>query len=200
MATTFYLVRHAAHGLLGRVLTGRMPEVHLAESGRLQAQELARHFKAQGIDGVQSSPRERAEETARPIADEARVACELDDALDEIDFGEWTGRSFEELEADPRWQLWNAQRSAACAPGGESMAAVQDRLIGHLRRTHAAKPGARLVLVSHGDVIKAAILHVLGMTVDAFAAFEISPAGISTVVLGQGGGATVLSLNERIAR
>ena len=159
-----------------------MPEVHLAESGRLQAQELARHFKAQGIDGVQSSPRERAEETARPIADEAKVACELDDALDEIDFGEWTGRSFEELEADPRWQLWNTRRSAACAPGGESMAAVQDRLIGHLRRTHAAKPGARLVL-----------------TVDAFAAFEISPAGVSTVVLGQGG-ATVLSLNERIAR
>jgi len=199
VATTFYLVRHAAHGLLGRVLTGRMRNIHLSESGRLQAQELARHFKAQGIDSVQSSPRERAEETARPIADAAKVACELADALDEIDFGEWTGRSFEELEADPRWKLWNARRSAACPPGGETMAAVQDRLIGHLRRTHAANPGARLVLVSHGDVIKAAILHVLGMTVDAFAAFEISPSGVSTVVLGRSG-ATVLSLNERIAR
>lgn len=199
MATTFFLVRHAAHGLLGRVLTGRMPRVHLAESGHSQARQLARYFASQRIDGVQSSPRERAEETARPIAVQAEVDCELADALDEIDLGEWTGRTFEELDGDPRWRAWNTSRSTARPPGGESMAEVQTRLVAHLRQAHSASPDGRLVLVSHGDVIKAAILHVLGMTADAFSAFEISPAGVSTVVLGDWG-AKVLSLNERIAR
>lgn len=199
MATTFFLVRHAVHGLLDRVLTGRMPRVHLAEAGHTQARLLARHFASQGIHAVQSSPRERAEETARPIADGSALPCELVEALDEIDFGAWTGRPFDELRDDPEWQAWNSSRSATRPPGGESMAEVQDRLLAHLNRAHSAHPDGRLVLVSHGDVIKAAILRVLGVTVDAFSGFEISPAGISTVLFGAWG-AKVVRVNERVVR
>ena len=199
LATTFFLVRHAAHGLLDRVLPGRMPGVHLIEAGRVQAGQLARHFASQGIHGVQSSPRERAEETAQPIATESHVQFDIAGALDEIDFGDWTGRSFDELRDDPAWQAWNANRSTARPPCGETMTQVQDRVIAHLRQAHSAHPDGRLVLVSHGDVIKAAIVRVLGVTVDAFSAFEISPAGVSTVLF-DAWGAKVVSLNERIAR
>ena len=79
------------------------------------------------------------------------------------------------------------------------MTQVQDRVIAHLRQAHSAHPDGRLVLVSHGDVIKAAIVRVRGVTVDAFSAFEISPAGVSTVLF-DAWGAKVVSLNERIAR
>lgn len=198
MTATLYLVRHAAHGLLERVLTGRMPQVHLAELGHAQARRLAQHFAGLNVTAVQSSPRERAEETARPIALASHRSCEIVHALDEIDIGAWTGRAFADLTDDPHWQAWNAGRSTARAPNGESMAEVQARVLAHLRATQAAYPDGRVVLVSHADVIKAALLHFLGASLDAFGNFDIAPASVSTLLLGDWGG-RIVSLNERVA-
>ena len=198
LTTTFYLVRHAAHGLLERVLTGRMPQVHLADLGQAQARRLAQHFAGLNITAIQSSPRERAEETARPIARATNLPCDIVDALDEIDIGTWTGRAFADLAGDPAWQNWNTSRSTARAPGGESMAEVQARVLFHLQSTREKHPGGRVLMVSHADVIKAALLHFLGASLDAFANFEIAPASISTLLLGDWGG-RIVGLNERVA-
>ena len=198
MTTTFYLVRHAAHGMLERVFTGRMPQVHLADLGQAQARRLARHFAGLNITAIQSSPRERAEETAQPIAQAANLPCEIVAALDEIDIGTWTGRAFAELAGDPAWQAWNASRSKARAPGGESMAEVQARMLAYLQAARRRYPGGRVVVVSHADVIKAGLLHVLGASLDAVASFDIAPAGISTLLLGEWGG-RIVALNERVA-
>ncbi|HEX6956373.1 MAG TPA: histidine phosphatase family protein [Ferrovibrio sp.] len=193
---TIYLVRHAAHDLLDHVLTGRMPRVHLGDPGREQARRLALHFRPLEVTAVQSSPRERAVETARPIAEAAGLACQETAALDEIHTGEWTGQSFAVLAADERWQVWNARRSSASAPGGESMAEVQDRVVRHMRMCGVSQPDARLVMVSHADVIKAALLYILGASLDAYDRLEIAPASISTVVLGEWG-AKVVGINAQ---
>lgn len=198
MTTTFFLVRHATHGLLERVLTGRMPQVHLADLGHAQARRLAQHFAGLNLAAIQSSPRERAEETARPIAQASGRPCEIVEALDEIDIGAWTGRSFADLANDPDWQAWNTRRSTARAPGGESMAEAQARLLAHLEATRARHPEGRVLLVSHADVIKAGLLHFLGASLDAYASFEIAPASISTLLLGEWGG-KIVGLNERVA-
>lgn len=198
MATTFLFVRHAAHDLLGKVLTGRMPGVTLGAAGLAQAAALGRRLRAVDIAAVQSSPRERAQQTARPIAAALGLTCETVPALDEIDFGAWTGKAFDDLDPDPHWRTWNAERATARAPGGESMREAQARVSAHLERLRARRPGRRIVLVSHGDVIKAALLHALGCSLDAIARIEIAPASVSTVVLGDRGG-TIIGLNERIA-
>ncbi len=75
------------------------------------------------------------------------------------------------------------------------MLEVQARVVGHLERTRADYPDRTVVLVSHADVIKAALLHCLGMPLDGYRLFDIGPASISTVVIGDWG-AKVLSLNE----
>lgn len=198
MTTTFYLVRHAAHGLLERVLTGRMPQVHLADLGQAQARRLAQHFAGLNISAIQSSPRERAEETARPIARAVNLPCDIVDALDEIDIGAWTGRAFADLAGDPDWQSWNSSRSTARAPGGESMAEVQARMLAHLQAARTVYPEGRVIIVSHADVIKAGLLHFLGASLDAFANFDVAPASISTLLLGDWGG-RIVALNERVA-
>lgn len=195
---TVYLVRHAAHGLLEHVLAGRMPQLHLAAPGQAQAQRLASHFKALDIAAVHTSPRERAQETAQPIAAAAGTSCVVAEALEEVDTGEWTGASFDSLRADPRWQLWNSRRGSARAPGGESMTEVQSRIVAYLQGLPAAHAERRLVLVSHADVIKAALLYLLAAPLDAYDRFEIAPAGISTLLLGDWGG-KVISINERVA-
>ena len=67
-ATTLHLVRHAAHGLLGRVLAGRMPGVALTAEGTAQADALADALAGRPIRAVLSSPVQRAQATAAPIA------------------------------------------------------------------------------------------------------------------------------------
>lgn len=198
VATTFFLVRHAAHGLLGDILAGRMPGVHLDARGAAQARELARRLSRERISAVHSSPRERAAETAHEIAVAAGLDVTIEPDIDEIDCGEWTGCSFDELRVDPRWKAWNAQRSAARAPAGESMVEVQDRVMHYLDREARNEGECRIVSVTHADVIKAALFGCLGLSLDRMQQVEISPAGLSTVVMGDWG-SKVLSMNELVS-
>lgn len=193
--TTLLLVRHAAHDRVNRVLCGRMPGVRLGAEGRAEAERVAERLSRESIALVQSSPLERARETAEPIARQLGVGVEVTDALHEIDVGEWTGRGFEDLRDDPRWMLWNSARSITRAPGGETMLDVQHRVLAHVEALAARVREGTVVLVSHADVIKAAIAYWLGLPLDSLQRFEVAPASLSRVVVGDWG-AKVLSLNE----
>jgi probable phosphoglycerate mutase len=198
MTTTFFLVRHAAHGHLDRTLCGRMPGVRLGEEGRAQAQALAARLARERLDAVYASPLERAQETAAPVAERAGLPLQTLPALNEIEFGEWSGRSFEELHGDPRWAAWNSARHVTRPPGGETILEAQGRAVGALEDLRAEHGEARLALVSHSDVIKLVITYALGLAPEAMGRFEISPASVSAIVLGDWG-AKVESLNERVA-
>jgi probable phosphomutase (TIGR03848 family) len=196
--TTLFLVRHAVHALVEGTLCGRMGGVHLGAEGRDQAERLAERFASHAVAAVQTSPLERARETAAPIASRLGLAEEVREGLAEIDFGEWTGRAFDELRDDPRWHAWNAVRSLARAPGGESMVEAQARIVGHLERVRDAQPDGAVVLVSHADMIRAALAHCLGLSLDFMLRLEIAPASVSTVEIGPWG-ARVIRTNEAVA-
>jgi len=190
-----HLVRHAAHGLLGRVLTGRQPGVSLSAEGRAQAGRLAGRLALEPIRAVQTGPLERARETAAPIAARLNLAPEVAPALNEIDFGAWTGRPFDALDGDPDWARWNATRSLARPPGGETMLEVQARMTAHIEGLRAAYRDAAVALVSHCDVIRATLLHYLGVSTDHYDRIAVDPASLSTIVVGDWGG-RVVRLNE----
>ncbi len=201
MATTIFLVRHAAHDRVDRVLCGRMPGVGLGDTGRWQAEALAEWFAGKApaaVDAVWTSPLDRARETAQPIADRLGLLALDSDALREIDFGDWTGRAFDELRDDPRWRRWNEARTGERPPGGETMAEAQSRAMAEVERAREEHPGRGVVLVSHGDVIKAILAGVLGLPLDAHARFEVSPASISVLAVWRGGG-RVLRMNGTVA-
>lgn len=198
MAATVFLVRHAAHDRVDRVLCGRMPGVGLGEAGRRQAEALADRFAGEGVDAVWTSPLDRARQTAAPIAARLRLAPRTSDGLCEIDFGAWTGQSFDRLRDDPRWRRWNEARGSERPPGGESMGEAQSRVMAEVERARGEHPEGRVVLVSHSDVIKAALAGVLGLPLDAYSRFEIAPASVSALAVWEGGG-KVLSMNETAA-
>jgi probable phosphoglycerate mutase len=191
----FFLVRHAAHELVDRVLCGRMAGVSLGEEGRAQARRVAQRLARERIAAIHTGPLERARETAAPIAEQLGLTPEIHEAISEIDVGEWAGRDFASLQGDPHWASWNSARSVTRPPGGETMPEVQARVVGHLERVRGSHPDQAVVLVSHGDVIKAALLYCLNMPIDGYRLFDISPASISTLVIGDWG-AKVLSVNE----
>jgi probable phosphoglycerate mutase len=187
LSATVHLVRHARHGLLDLILVGRMADVSLSHEGRLEAAGLAARFVGMKAPVVQSSPRQRARETAEPVAAAVGAAVEVVPALDEIDFGHWTGCSFETLKSDPRWHTWNSARSTARPPAGESMMEAQQRVVGHLEGLGRTLGDRAAVLVSHGDVIKAALLHIMGRPVDDYGEIDVAPASVSTIEIGSDG-------------
>ena len=196
MSTTFYLVRHAAHDNVGGFLAGRTPGIHLGEAGLAQAARLGQRMAGEAFDAIVASPRERTQETAQAIvAARAPMPIETSAALDEVDFGPWSGQGWDTLNADERWRNWNAMRSMARTPGGESMLDVQARVVRLLEDLRGRFPEGRVVLVSHADIIKTAVSYVLGLPIDAWPRLEVSPASVTTIVTGDWGGKLYL-LND----
>lgn len=193
-----FLLRHASHDRVDHVLCGRMPGVTLGEAGRREADRLAAEMARAGLAALHTSPLERCRQTAAPVGCRTGLEPVVVDAITEIDFGDWTGQRFDALQSDPAWQAWNAGRDRAVAPQGEAMAAVQRRAVGHVEHMAASHPGETLALVSHGDVIKAVLSHYLGLPLQAYWRFEVSPASISELALQPGHG-RVIGINWRPA-
>lgn len=196
MTATFLLVRHAVTDDVDVRLSGRRTGVPLNAAGRDQATRLAQRLSREPIDAVIAGPLDRTRETADAIAAALALPVVTDDALLEIDTGEWTGASFAFLAADPRWATWNADRATARCPGGESMAQAQARIAGLIAREAAVRPGQLVALVTHSDLIRAAVCDVIGLGLDNIHRFDIEPASITRMVVGDWG-ARLVSLNER---
>ncbi|MBV9636039.1 MAG: histidine phosphatase family protein [Methylobacteriaceae bacterium] len=198
MTTTFLFVRHAAHDDVGGFLAGRMPGVRLGAAGRAQAARLAERLRREEFDTIHSSPRERTTETAQAISAATAAPVETAPDLDEVDFGTWSGRGFDELDADPLWRQWNGARSLTRTPGGETMHDVQARVLRLMERLSAKHPERTIVLVSHAEVIRAAVSFHLGLPIDAWQKFDIAPASITKLAVGEEG-AKLLGLNEVVS-
>jgi probable phosphoglycerate mutase len=184
--TVLLLIRHAHTEAVGVFLAGRTHDVRLSPHGRAQAAELAHALRTTSVEAIYSSPLARAMNTARAIAAGRNLRVRAADDLNEVNFGEWSGRTFTDLESLPRWRTYNAARSWAPVPGGEDAAALTARTIAALERIHAAHPGQTVAVVSHAEVIRAAVLHWRGLSWHRFWEVEIAPASVTTVVFGEG--------------
>lgn len=196
--TRILLIRHGSTDLLGRVLYGRMPGVHLNEEGRRQARAVGQALKARyTIDAVISSPLERATETAQLIADPQGLEVATDDGLNELECGAWVGKPFSELTHCKEWRQFNRCRSLTRAPGGESLMEVQARAWKSLETIQARHPDGTVAATTHGDVIRSLLLLLLGMPLDHVLRLEAAPASVSEIVLG-GGEPLVRSINQSV--
>lgn len=195
MTTTFLMARHGAHDEIGRTLSGRSAGLGLSREGRRQAECLAGRLRRERIDALYASPTRRVRETAEIIAARCGRHLSIEPALEEIDFGLWTGRRIADLDADPAWHIWNERRSEAGAPGGETMRAVQDRVVAWMETCRSRHEGGSVVMVGHCDPIRAALLHHLGLSLDAIERIEVAPGSLTGLAVGDWG-ARLLFLNE----
>ena len=92
----------------------------LNAQGRAQLMDLARLLSAETIEGVYSSDLRRALNTARAIAEDRSVPLSLRPALREIDFGQWEGLSWAQIEQRyPEYSReWAARLSTASGARG----------------------------------------------------------------------------------
>ncbi len=223
--TTVLLVRHGQTPTTGATLPGRAPGLHLADTGKAQAEAVAGRIAAlvaprdagdgtttpaapvktrakaraaprpPTIGAVYASPLERTRETAAPIAKALRLPVRRERGLIECDFGDWTGAELKELRKLPEWDTVQRYPSGFRFPGGESFTEMQGRVTDTIARLVAAHPGETVVAVSHADPIKAAVAQALGTHLDLFQRIVISPCSVTAIWYGPAGPA-VLTTNS----
>lgn len=194
------LVRHGQTPTTGKVLPGRAPGLHLADTGREQAETVARRIAAiegpkRKVAAVYASPLERTRETAAPIAKALGLRVQRHKGLLEAEFGDWTGAELKKLSKLPEWRTVQRNPSGFRFPGGESFTEMQTRICGAIDQLRASHPGETVVAVSHADPIKAAVAHAMGTHLDLFQRIVVSPCSVSAVLYGYDG-PVVLAVNS----
>jgi broad specificity phosphatase PhoE len=170
------LVRHAepAPDARGRCY-GRL-DVELSDRGREQAEALAVTLRGEPTGIVVSSPRLRALQTAAALG----RPVEVDDRLCELDFGDFEGRTFDEIAAsEPElYRAWMETPTRVRFPGGESYADLKARALRSLDRIWS---GGDAVVVTHGGVIRAGLSEWLGIPDEAIFRIDVRYGGVTVV-------------------
>ena len=103
------------------------------------------------------------------------------ETLGEFRFGDWEGKTFDQLHSLPEWQRFNTHRSIVRPPGGEMMLEVQARMVRAAEDVRGAHSDQTVVIVSHADPLRALLAHYLGSPLDLLLRFNLSPASLTAV-------------------
>lgn len=182
-ATTFvFLIRHGENEYVAtHRLAGRTPGVRLNEKGCNQAQTLVGYLAQQPFDAIYSSPLDRCLETAEPLAGQRNLTLQVEPDLAEVDYGSWQGADLRELSKLPEWSQVQHYPSVFRFPGGETLREVQSRAVGAIERLRIAHEGQVVALFSHGDIIRTALAHYLGVPLDLFQRLAVATASVSVL-------------------
>jgi alpha-ribazole phosphatase len=137
----------------------------LSPRGVLQAHAAAQALSGEPFSAIYSSPRRRCTEAAAIVAAGRDFPVQTMESLRELDFGEFEGRSYDEIAAlyPALYHQWMEHPTEVRFPGGESFADMRARVIaaaGDLRLRHA---GETVIFVTHGGVIRILLAEALGM-------------------------------------
>jgi broad specificity phosphatase PhoE len=119
----------------------------------------------------------------------------LDDQIIEMDYGKWSGKKLAKLSKEKLWKEIQSSPSKVRFPGGEMFTSMQKRAVKSLDFLAQEKKSTNHLLVSHGDVIKAMIAHLLKMKLDNFQSLVVDPASI-TIVDFDGQNARLIAYND----
>lgn len=193
---TIALLRHATTAATGKRLGGWTPGVHLDEAGVAQAEAAAQRLAPLPVTAVYASPLERTQETAKHVAKVHGLRVRTRREVGEVDYGDWTDTPLGQLRRRSLWKVIQATPSRVTFPGGESIRGAQARTVDALETLAEEHRGETIVVVSHADIIKAALAHFLGMPLDTFQRLHVSPASVSIVHLAEGAAPFVARIND----
>lgn len=160
----------------------------LSPRGRRQTDRLVAHLGAHirhPVAAIYASPLRRAARTAEQIADALGLPVNHDPDLREMFLGEWEGMTVAEIQtAFPGlYEKWLEDPLAFPAPGGEDLRVFERRVAGALQRMQRDHPGADLIVVSHGGVIKALVCFALGLDIRYLFRLKQDNTAISRIAL-----------------
>jgi broad specificity phosphatase PhoE len=195
--TTVLLVRHGVTDWNLELRAQGQADIGLNDRGRTEAREVAAALGGLDVVAVYSSDLKRAYHTAQAIAAAHGLSVTTDPAFREIDQGEWTGLTVQEIRR--RWPMLSGRaRDYSARPGGETPDDLRRRMLEGLRRVVEAHARGVVVVVSHGAAIRAVAAEGLGYRGrDASRVRGLANGGVLSLRAGISDGRLVLSDLER---
>lgn len=161
-----YIIHFIRHGAIDETLSGKYigtTDVPLSDKGKMELKKLDYEYRYPGTQVVFTSPLKRCTETCRILYPELNPLSIAN--LSECNFGEWEGKTAEELKSEPDFEKWLAGDNSVKPPRGESNADFTRRIcrmfesiVEGLMKTGTTES----VIVTHGGVIMT-LLAVYGL-------------------------------------
>ncbi|MBI2083072.1 MAG: histidine phosphatase family protein [Deltaproteobacteria bacterium] len=164
-----------------RIMGGR--PVPLNREGIKQAEETAKSLDSIEIKAVYTSPLKRTIQTARILAKGRSVRVVEVPELVEIDYGDWVGKTFDEVSRYPAFKLYHTNPAKAQAPRGERMKDVWQRGVRWVEMMRKEHRKGRIMAVSHADVIKVILTHYMNLDLNEMLRMRIDNAAVSILWL-----------------
>ncbi len=181
--TRLFLLRHGeVEEAYHRTFGGRI-DMNLSPRGHEQARALASFMRRRPIDFIYVSPMKRAQQTLAPLASHCAKPPVERPEFREVDFGEWTGLTWEQVHAKHGVSAfdWLDRIDKGAIAGAETGAGFRARVEPGLRQIIADHAGQNVAIVCHGGVVRMILSILLELPLPKMANFEIDYASVTQV-------------------
>lgn len=184
-ATRLLLIRHGEVEATYQKKFGGWIDMNLSPNGRRQARTLADYLRHKTIDAIYASPMKRVQQTLAPTLKLDSHRQIILDGLREINFGDWTGLGWQEVEERFKFpsHKWLDEIQSRGSPNGETGKAFRQRVEPCLRQILAKHPGQNVAIFCHGGVIRMLLAILIKLPLPKTNHFDIEYAGITQVAL-----------------
>jgi len=181
--TRLWLIRHAEVESKYQGAFGGRIDMDLSPQGHLQALALGKYLGNFSFDACYASPMKRVQQTLASMRLEGMPQPIFLDGLREIDFGDWTGLSFEEVFAQFKVHpfSWLDQIEVAGIRNGESSAVFSNRVRPCLEQVLKDHHGKNVAIACHGGVIRMLLAIILNLPLPRMNSFQVEYASITQV-------------------
>ena len=183
LATDLWLIRHAEVEPKYQRVFGGTIDMEISSFGREQAITLARYLEGKQFSAVYASPMRRVQQTLAPFLGNALPCPRIIPEFREVDFGGWTGLSWDEVRV--RFGIsafsWLDQLDCGGIPNCETVSMLRRRVEPPLRSILSEHAGDRIAIFCHGGVIRIMLSLLLEVPAPQLASFEIEYTSITQV-------------------
>ncbi|MDZ3825522.1 alpha-ribazole phosphatase family protein [Pseudomonas monsensis] len=136
-------------------------------------------------DRLVSSPLQRCARFAAELGEQLNLPVQLDKDLQELHFGAWEGQSaatLMESDAEALGLFW-ADPYAFTPPQGEAVSDFAARVLGAITRLHQTYAGERVLLISHGGVMRLLLAQARGLPREQLLSVEVAYASVFSLTV-----------------
>ncbi len=182
--TQLYLIRHGeVEERYHKVFGGSRIDMALSPLGLRQAEAVAKWLRDTPLDTIYASPMQRVRQTLAPTATSREMEPVFLDGLREVDFGDWTGNRWDEVQSIFGVSAfdWLEIIENDGIPNGEPVSQIKQRVGECTQRILEAHPHQRVAVFCHGGIIRVMLALLLEMPLMRMAHFNIEYGSISVV-------------------
>jgi broad specificity phosphatase PhoE len=181
--TRLFLLRHAeVETRYHRIFGGRI-DMDISVRGQEQAGALAKYLQPKTFDAIYASPMKRVQQTLAHVLTGRATAPVILPGLREVDFGDWTGLSWEQVKEKFNRSAydWLNQLELDAIPNAESGKTFRARVEPCVQQILHAHPGQSVAVACHGGTIRMILSILLALPFSQMALFEIEYASLSQI-------------------